>query len=172
MDSLQQLLNTPIAKVLDDLIALREDRLSIENREHLLERTLELLVEQDPSAAAYLESPGNPFTPFGPLRMQIKRLLASYAFRDVAGWQPKAVLTALAEQGSRDLTIDNVRVTMRRMAQRGELLETDNLVFVLPTTLTHPVDQLEMPVAARPASASQEAEAAFLANGGSGPAPS
>src|ERR1700735_1349101 len=131
MDSLDQLLSTPVEKVLEDLVLLRKEKRALENREELLRRTLELLVEQDPEVAASLESPGSPSTPFGPPRMQIKRLLASYSFRDVATWIPKDVLFALNEQGATDLTLDNVRMTMRRMAQRGELLEVGNLVFAL-----------------------------------------
>jgi hypothetical protein len=146
MDSLQHLLSMPVEKVVQDLIAVREERVRLENHETLLERTLELIVEQDPRAAAFLEAPGSPSTPFGPLRMQIRRLLASYAFRDTAPWLPRDVLAALTASGSRGVTIDNVRVTMRRMAQDGELLEGEGMQFKLPSAFVREQDQLKMPV--------------------------
>jgi hypothetical protein len=128
--------------VLLDLIALRADRKALENRERLLQRTLELLVEENPEVAAHLERADVPSTPFGPLRMQIKRVLGTYPFREAAAWQPKEVLAVLQEQGAREITVDNVRVTMRRMAQRGELREFPQLWFATPT----------VPVSSRPSS--------------------
>jgi len=45
---------------------------------------------------------------------------------------PRHVLTALTEQGAADLTVDAVRVTMRRMAANDELLEKLGMWFAFP----------------------------------------
>lgn len=147
MDSFDDLLSKPVEEIVQALIALREQKRGLEIREDLLKRTLELRVEENPEAAAYFERPGNPATPFGPLRMQIKRLLASYKYRDRAQWIPRDVLELLTAQGATGLTIDNVRVTMRRMAQRDELIEGPGLLFAFPKVSENDVEQLKMPVA-------------------------
>lgn len=138
MSSLDQLLQTPPADLVANLKALRDDRASIESKEAILEQLLDVLVQQGGAVAEEVAALGGSAA-IGPLRNQIMQVLTSKRREeDLYVMVPQAVHQELVARGNRAVTLDNVRVTMKRMADSGELERTqpNALLFGLPGVMT------------------------------------
>ena len=136
MSSLDNLLQTPPAELVADLKAFRDERAVIESKEAVLEQLLEMLGNQGGAVAEEIAALGAAVG-VGPLRGQIIRVLA--AKREESEFflmVPKDVQQELVSRGNRTVTLDNVRVTMKRMAGAGELVrpDPDSLLYGLPDT--------------------------------------
>jgi hypothetical protein len=133
MSSLDQLLQTPPAELVANLKALRDDRASIESKEAILEQLLDVLVQQGGAVAEEVAALGASVA-IGPLRNQIVQVLSSKQEEGEAVMVPKDVQEELVARGNRTVTLDNVRVTMKRMADSNELERPrpNDLLFGLP----------------------------------------
>jgi hypothetical protein len=137
MSSLDQLLQTPPAELVANLKALRDERASIESREAILEQLLDVLVQQGGEVALEVAALGGSAA-IGPLRNQIVQALLSKREEDEWLMVPQGVHQELVQRGNRSVTLDNVRVTMKRMAESGELErpQPNGLLFGLPGVMT------------------------------------
>jgi hypothetical protein len=126
------LLSADPQELLDELDKLREQEKRIAHERELVERVLEILLESGGPAAEYLADPARGLLTIGPLRAQVLRVLAAAP----SGLQPREVHDRLVAHGNSKVTLDNVRVTMSRMAESGELQQPDPplAVFVLPSS--------------------------------------
>jgi len=120
--SIDRLLETPPTEIVADLQALRDERLLIERKEAMLEQTLAIIAEQGGDAAervAELRASAG----VGSLREQIRQVVATKRTEGTytVAVVPKEVLNALLERGNRDVKLDNIRVTMKRMFDSKEL---------------------------------------------------
>jgi len=145
MSHLDELFDTPPADLIAKLKALRDQRAGIESRESIIEQLLDVRVQQGGVIAEEIAALGAS-SGIGPLRNQIVQVLTSK--RDESLWfmVPQAVHDELRERGNRTVTLDNVRVTMRRMADSGELerARPGALLFGLPGAIeTMPPGLLE-----------------------------
>jgi len=125
------LLDAPLPDLIAKLESIRSDQRALDLQEDMLEKVLELKTQQDPSAASWLQE--NSTAAIGPLRQQI---LQSFSLAQRNAMVPKEVHQDLIARGNTKATLDNVRITMRRMAQTGELVQPDlaNLAFQLPAS--------------------------------------
>lgn len=132
MTDVDQLLNTDPTELVEGLKQLRDERAGIESKEAVLKQLLDIqmsaggaIAEQ---VAVFAAQNG-----IGPLREQIRQVLTAKQ-EDVSLMAPMDVQTELVARGNRSVTIDNVRVTMKRMADDGELVrpDPDSLIFGLP----------------------------------------
>jgi hypothetical protein len=130
MASLDALFATPPATIVADLQALREQRRLIESKEAMLEQVLELRERQGGDAADEIAELGASVA-IGPIRAQILQVLRT---TDSAFLTPKEVHPELASRGNRKVTLDNVRMTMKRMADADELerFESGSASYGLP----------------------------------------
>lgn len=133
MSSLDQLLQTPLAELIADLKALRDERAVIEGKEAVLEQLLEMRAQQGGKAAEEIAALGGSVA-IGPLRNQILQVLMSKQEEDEFFLVPQAVHQELITRGNRTVTLDNVRVTMKRMAESNEVERPnpDSLLYGLP----------------------------------------
>jgi hypothetical protein len=131
MSSLDTLFSTPPARIVADLQALREERRVIESQESMLEQILEMHERQGGEAADEVAELGASVA-IGPLRAQILQVLRTRG--DTAFFVPKDVHAELEARGNRKVTLDNVRMTMKRMADVDELerLEPNTNSYGLP----------------------------------------
>jgi hypothetical protein len=126
--SIGQLLKASPEKLLKELEEVRErERLLAQERE-LLERVLEMLAENSTKAGRPEDVP----ITIGPLRQQIVRVMQQ-GDRDKA-WFPRQVYRELAARGNTKATVDNVRMTLKRMETAGEVIKpvAGKLSFALP----------------------------------------
>jgi hypothetical protein len=134
MASIDQLLQTPPAELVDELKTLRDQRADIEGKEAVLEQLLEILAAKGPDTAAEIAALGGTAA-IGPLRNQIIQVLISRREEGEYLLVPQEVHKELLARGNRAVTLDNVRITMRRMVESKEL-ELPNpkkaLTFSLP----------------------------------------
>jgi hypothetical protein len=139
MSSLDRLLETPPAELVADLKALRDERAALESKEAVIEQLLEVLTQQGGAAADEIAKLGASVA-IGPLRNQIMQVLISKREEDEFVMLPMAVHAELISRGNRRVTIDNVRVTMKRMADAGELErpQPDALLYGLPGVMEIP----------------------------------
>jgi len=133
MSSLDQLLQTPPAELVADLKSLRDERAVIEGKEAMLEQLLEMLARQGGEAAQEIAALGASVA-IGPLRNQIVQVLSSKQEEGEVVMVAKDVQEELVARGNRTVTLDNVRVTMKRMADSNELERPrpNDLLFGLP----------------------------------------
>ncbi len=117
MSSLDALFDTPPATIVTDLQALREQRRLIESKEAMLEQVLELRERQGGDAADEIAELGASVA-IGPLRAQIAQVLRT---TDTPFLVPKDIHTELVSRGNWKVTLDNVRMTTKRMADADEL---------------------------------------------------
>jgi hypothetical protein len=136
MSSLDQLLQTSPSELVADLKALRDERATIESKEAIVEQLLEMLVKQGGTAAEEIAALGGSVA-IGPLRNQILQVLESKREEENLMMIPKDVHDELISRGNRSVTLDNVRVTMKRMADSNELERPSptDLLFGLPGAL-------------------------------------
>ena len=130
MASLDALFATPPATLVADLQALREQRRLIESKEAMLEQVLELRERQGGDAADEIAELGASVA-IGPLRAQILQVLRT---TETAFFVPKDIHVELVSRGNWKVTLDNVRMTAKRMADASELerLEPNTAMYGLP----------------------------------------
>lgn len=138
-NTIAKLLKASPEEILGELNELRAQREVLELKEGVLEKVLELMQQESSEDPAWMEEN---LGAVGSVRFQIMNLLRTEAAPRPAGWIPREVHAALAQRGSR-ATIDNVRVTMRRMGERGELARPrgGGMVYALPKAKK--IDRLE-----------------------------
>jgi hypothetical protein len=134
MSGVDALLQTPPAQLVADLTALRNERAVIEDKEAVLIQILDLLVKQGGQVAEEVTALGGA-SGFGPLREQIRQVLISNKENDPL-MVPREVQKELLSRGNRTATLENVRVTMKRMAEDDELVRPseDAVSYGLPDT--------------------------------------
>jgi hypothetical protein len=132
MPNLDDLFKTPPAELISNLQALRDERAVIERKERMLEQLLEMLTEQGGDVADEIAALGAA-NAIGPLREQIRQVLLSLTPEGPLR-VPKVVFDELVARGNRSVTIDNVRMTMKRMADADELIRPgpDTTLYGLP----------------------------------------
>jgi hypothetical protein len=115
---------------------LRQQRSGIENKERVIEQLLEMKADEGGEIADEIAALGASVA-IGPLRNQIIQVLVAKQEEDMFVMVPKDVHDELVERGNRSVTLDNVRITMKRMAEQGELEREppNSLVFGLPGAL-------------------------------------
>lgn len=133
VSQLDNLLQTPPAELVADLKALREERTAIESKEQVLVQLLELLAQKGGSVAEEIAELGSSVA-IGPLRNQIIQVLRSKQEEGELVLLPMQVHQELVDRGNKAVKLDNVRVTMTRMAKDQELERPfpDQLLFGLP----------------------------------------
>jgi hypothetical protein len=121
--------------VLDELEAVHEQQIEVERKQVLLTQLVEMMLQRGGDSATALWKMRTDL-PIGPVRFQIRQVMLSG--EQGAAWLPLAVHQAMAERGNSKVTLDNTRVTMGRMAEKGELEvsqapDNPNInIFVLP----------------------------------------
>jgi SpoVK/Ycf46/Vps4 family AAA+-type ATPase len=140
MSSIDKLLQTPLPELVADLKALRDERAVTERKEAMLEQTLDMIIEQRGEEAANEIAALGGSAGIGSLRNQILQVIALTREKGrptSLALVPKEVLDTLVERGNRKVTLDNVRVTMKRMFDSGELerpIAGRDLLYALPGT--------------------------------------
>ncbi|HTC60487.1 MAG TPA: hypothetical protein VK691_10275 [Solirubrobacteraceae bacterium] len=131
-NTIRGLLSTNPQELVDELEKLREQEKRIAHERELVERVLEIVIESGGPSAEYLTDPERGLLTVGPLRAQVMRVYA--AAGEGAGFQPREVHEQLVAHGNSKVTLDNVRVTMGRMADSGELLQPEPPIalYLLP----------------------------------------
>jgi hypothetical protein len=140
MTNVDKFLQTSPTEIIAELEALRTEKDVIARKEALLEQLIDLIFQEQGPAAAELYGYRTAIA-VGPLRYQIRQVLLAEPERPQ--WLPKEVHDELIVRGNAKVTLDNVRVTMRRMSESGELkrLDDDNLLFRLPGPTDSPPDE-------------------------------
>jgi hypothetical protein len=119
--SINELLASPPKQLLDELTTVREERLRAESTEEVILRMIDILLDSGGEAADWLNDPANGAMAIGPLRRQI---IWAMRTRPDELWIPRNVADVLEAAGGRP-SIDNVRMTMLRMANDGQLSQPD-----------------------------------------------
>jgi hypothetical protein len=139
--SVDQLLNMDPSDLIEGLKGLRDQRLALESQEAVLKQLLDIHLgkggEVAEQVAIFAAQNG-----IGPLREQIRQ---AFFQGDEPLMVPMEVHSALAALGNRSVTLDNVRVTMKRMADNAELVrpDPDSVVYGLPNTPQELLDFLK-----------------------------
>jgi hypothetical protein len=133
MSSIDQLLQTAPADLVANVKALRAERADVEARESLLEQLLEVLARQGGEIAEEISALGAAAA-IGPLRGQITQLFVDKRPDGIFFFIPQEVHDELVNRGNIRAKIDNVRQTMIRQADAGELERPNpnSLIFGLP----------------------------------------
>lgn len=133
MTDVDELLNTTPSDLIEGLKKLRDERSAVESREAVLKQLLDIHLarggEVAEEVAAFAAQNG-----FGPLREQIRQVLTAKQEDGTPLLPPMAVHGELGARGNRGVTLDNVRTTMKRMADDGELVrpEGESAIYGLP----------------------------------------
>jgi hypothetical protein len=135
MSNLDNLLQTPPSELVTDLKTLRDERGVTEGKEAVLEQLLEMRSREGGTIADEIAALGAAVG-IGPLRNQIAHVLTTRRGEGLRLMVPKGIQDELVARGNRAVTLDNVRVTMKRMADAGELVRPDpeSLLYGLPDT--------------------------------------
>lgn len=120
MSYVDRFLETPPAELVADLKALRDERAAIESKERLVEQLLEMLSQQGIAIAEEIAELGGSVG-IGPLRNQIAQVLLSQQQEENLFMAPLAIHEELVRRGNRTVSLDNVRVTLRRMTDSAEV---------------------------------------------------
>jgi hypothetical protein len=134
MTNIDSLLQASPTAIIAELEALRAEREVVARKETLLEQLIEIMFQRGDEAADELAAYRTSVA-VGPLRYQIRQVLLAGAQNE--NWLPKQVHDELIVRGNKTVTLDNTRVSMKRMAERGELERPDPdspLVFRLPVS--------------------------------------
>jgi len=129
-NTIGDLLNTPPEDLIEERNRVRHQIEALEREADLIDRVIEVVMEAGGPAAEWFADPARPFIAVGSLRSQIGRLVNS---PEPQPWAPAEVHDQLQVSGNTKATLDNVRVTMRRMAANGELIQPQKgLLMFLP----------------------------------------
>ncbi len=126
------LLNTSPTDLIEGLKELRDERAAIESREAVLKQLLDIKMAQGgkiaEQVAIFAAQNG-----IGDLREQIRQVLIDKQ-EEKPLIAPMGVHTELLARGNRKVTLDNVRTTMKRMADNGEIVRphADAVIYGLP----------------------------------------
>jgi hypothetical protein len=132
MTDVDALLNTDPADLITGLKRLRDERAATESQEAVLKQLLDIQMSKGgqiaEEVAVFAAQNG-----IGPLREQIRQVLKAKQEEEPM-MPPMGVHAELAARGNRGVTLDNIRVTMKRMADDGELVRPDPeaVVYGLP----------------------------------------
>jgi len=120
---------SPIA----DLKALRDQRAMIETKEGVIVQILDALTTQGGEVAERISALGAA-AGLGSLREQITQVLLTRQGEEPF-MVPKDVRAELVSRGNRNVTLENMRVTMKRMAEDGDLVRPDesSVMYGLPS---------------------------------------
>lgn len=153
--SLQQLMNAPPEELLEELDRVREKEQLVAHERELLERVLEILIESGGPAAEWLMDPTRGLLAIGPLRSQVLRVIELGPPNRL--WQPREVHEKLVSAGNNKVSLDNVRVTMGRMSDAGELHQPEPpmAAFGIPPSETL-FDEADVPAEDVPAETADE----------------
>jgi hypothetical protein len=138
MASVDDFFEAPAADLVAKLKQLHDERASIEARESIIEQLLEVRAKQGGEVAAEIAALGAE-AGIGPLREQIQHVMTVMQSEGTPIVAPQAVFDELMKRGNRTVTIDAVRVAMRRMGEKGELERPNSeiLAFGLPGALAN-----------------------------------
>ncbi|HEY3959617.1 MAG TPA: hypothetical protein VGL68_03805 [Solirubrobacteraceae bacterium] len=142
MASLDKILETPPAELLDDLRDLRQQKADLGNRERVVVQLLEMILEQGGEATdEVVRLAAEAAIAIGPLRDQVRQVMASKQADNENFLAPIAVHQELVARGNQTATLDHVRTIMKRMADAGELLQPrpSVLLFGLPNVVNNPI---------------------------------
>jgi hypothetical protein len=120
MSYVDRFLETPPSELVADLKTLRDERAAIESKERLVEQLLEMLSQQGSAVAEEIAELGGSVG-IGPLRNQISQVLLSQQQSENFFMAPLAIHEELVRRGNRTVSLDNVRVTLRRMVDSAEV---------------------------------------------------
>lgn len=123
MPNIDDFLETPPPELISNLQGIRAERAALERKEAVLEQLIEMITQQGGPAAEEITALG-PANGIGPLREQIKDVFRSSSAETLL-MVPRDIQAQLAARGNRSVTLDNVRVAMKRMADDDELLRPD-----------------------------------------------
>jgi hypothetical protein len=142
MASQDKILDTPPAELLDDLKGLRQQKVDLGNRERVIVQLLEMILERGgQTAEEVVRLAAESAIAIGPLRDQIRHVMASKQAEDEHFLAPIVVHQELVARGNQTATLDHVRTIMKRMAEAGELLQPRPtvLLFGLPNVVNNPI---------------------------------
>lgn len=130
--TIQQLMASHPEEILKELAEVRGREQLVTHERELLERVLEILIDGGGPAAEWLMDDARGILPIGSLRSQVQRVLKLGPTGKA--WQPKEVHEKLINHGNSKASLDNVRVTMSRMADADQLLQpkSGEALYVLP----------------------------------------
>jgi hypothetical protein len=136
MASVDDFFEAPATELVGKLKQLHDERSSIESRESIIEQLLEVRAKEGGEAAAQIAALGAE-AGIGPLREQILHVMSTLQSEGTPIVAPQQVYDELVKRGNRTVTIDAVRVAMRRMGEKGELERPNSavLAFALPGVL-------------------------------------
>ncbi len=134
--TIRQLMEASPESLLEELSTVREREQLVAHERELLERVLEILLENGGPSADWLMDPARGLLTIGPVRSQVLRVLR--LGHPERMWQPREVHEQLVNHGNNKVSLDNVRVTMGRMAEAGELIQPEPPVaaYALPPSET------------------------------------
>ena len=136
MSSIDELLNTSPAVLIENLKDLRSKRKIVEGQEALLEQLLDVIIQHGGDAVQEIARLGASVA-IGPLRNQITQVLIDKRPEGLYFMIPQEVHDELVNRGNARVKLDNVRQTMARMVDSGELerpvgLPSNTVLFGLP----------------------------------------
>ena len=132
MTDVEQLLNTDPTDLIEGLRKLRDQRAGIESREAVLKQLLDIQIAQGGEIAEQVRIFAAQ-NGIGPVREQIRQVLMSKQDEEPA-MAPMNVHAELVARGNRSVTLDNIRTSMKRMADDGELIRpnAESVIYGLP----------------------------------------
>jgi hypothetical protein len=130
--TIQQLMEAHPEELLKELAEVREKERLVAHERELLERVLEIVIEGGGPSAEWLMDDARGILPIGSLRSQVQRVLRLGP--SGKAWQPREVHEKLVSHGNSKTSLDNVRVTMSRMADANQLFQPQprEALYILP----------------------------------------
>jgi hypothetical protein len=135
--SIDDIFQTPPADLIEKLTELRDTRAAIESKEDIIRQLLDVYVQQGGELAEQIGELGAA-SGLGSLRKQILHVMGTKRDEMEFVTLPVVVHPELVARGNRKVSLDNVRVTMKRMADDNELerpIPEEPLAFALPGTV-------------------------------------
>jgi hypothetical protein len=137
--TIQQLMGSHPEEILKELAEIRERERLVAHERELLERVLEIQMDGGGPLAEWLMDDARGILPIGSLRSQVRRVLKLAPVGKA--WHPKEVHEKLVNHGNNKASLDNVRVTMGRMADAGQLFQPKpgETLYILPPSDNSPL---------------------------------
>jgi hypothetical protein len=140
--SLDKFLETSPAELVSDLKDVRSERAKLGTREGVIVQLLEMILEQGgPPAEELLRLAAEEGVAIGDLRDQIRQAMVAKAEENQFFLLPLVAHEALRARGNQTVTLDHVRMTMKRMVDAGQLLlpRPGLLLYALPDVVNNPI---------------------------------